>query len=116
VDNAKLSDTLTNHYQDLQTFFQAASGQTGFAQKLSKDLRNLTDSTRGLLNVALTQNRHDRSAIQSSINTFEDRLAVRRQQLTIQYSQVDAILRNFPLLQAQITGELASLPTVTSVK
>jgi flagellar hook-associated protein 2 len=116
VDNAKLSDTLTNHYQDLQTFFQAASGQTGFAQKLSKDLRNLTDSTRGLLNVALTQNRNDRSAIQSSINTFEDRLAVRRQQLTIQYSQVDAILRNFPLLQAQITGELASLPTVTSVK
>jgi len=116
VDNAKLSDTLANHYQDLQTFFQAASGQTGFAQKLGVDLRNLTDSTRGLLNVALTQNRNDRSAIQSSINVFEDRLAVRRQQLTIQYSQVDATLRNFPLLQAQITGELASLPTVTSVK
>ncbi len=79
-------------------------------------MQNLTDSTQGLLNVAITQNRNDQKAIQSSINDFEDRLTVRRQQLITQYSRVDAILRNFPLLQAQITGELASLPTVSSGK
>ena len=110
VDTTKLSDSLANHFTDFQNFFQSASGQTGFAQKLSADLQNLTNPTQGLLNVAITQNRTDQKSIQSSINDFEDRLAVRRQQLTIQYSQVDATLRNFPLLLAQITGQLASLP------
>jgi flagellar hook-associated protein 2 len=116
VDNSKLTDTLTNHFTDFQNFFQSASGQTGFAQKLSTDLQNLTDPTQGLLNVAIAQNRNDQKSIQASINDFEYRLTVRRQQLITQYSQVDATLRNFPLLQAQITGELAGLPNVTSVK
>lgn len=116
VDNAKLSDTIANHFSNFQSFFQSSTGQTGFAQKLSADLQNLTDPTQGLLNIAISQNRNDQQAIQSSINDFEDRLAVRKQQLITQYSQVDATLRNFPLLQAQITGELASLPTITSTK
>jgi flagellar hook-associated protein 2 len=109
VDNAKLSDTLANHFPDVQNFFQAASGKTGFAQKLSVDLQNLTNPTQGLLNVAITQNRNDQKGIQSSIHDLEDRLAVRRQQLTAQYSRVDATLRSFPLLLAQITGQLDSL-------
>jgi flagellar hook-associated protein 2 len=111
VDSAKLSDTLANHFTDFQNFFQSASGQTGFAQKVSLDLQNLTNPTQGLLNVAITQNRTDQQSIQTSIHDFEDRLATRRQQLTTQYSQVDATLRAFPLLLAQITGELSSLPS-----
>ncbi len=111
VDNAKLTDALSNHFTEFQNFFQAPTGQTGFAQKLSADLRNLTDSTQGLLNVAITQNRTDQKAIQSSINHFEDRLVSRRALLTRQYSQVDATLRAFPLLLAQINGALGSLPT-----
>ena len=109
VDSAKLSDTLANHFTEFQTFFQAPTGQTGFAQKLSADLQNLTDPTQGLLNIAITQNRTDQKAIQSSIRAFEDRLLTRKAQLTRQYSQVDATLRAFPLLLAQINGELGSL-------
>lgn len=114
VDNAKLSDTLANHFTEFQTFFQSATGQTGFAQKLSADLQNLTDPTQGLLNVAITQNRTDQKAIQSSINDFDDRLATRKAQLTAQYSRVDATLRAFPLLLAQINGELNSLSTTST--
>jgi flagellar hook-associated protein 2 len=110
VDTTKFNDVLANHFTDFQNFFQSPTGQTGFAQQLSSDLRNLTNPTQGLLNVALTQNKNDQKAIQSSILDFEDRLATRKQQLTTEYSQVDAILRAFPLLQAQITGQLASLP------
>ena len=111
VDNAKLTDTLSNHFTEFQTFFQSPTDQTGFGQKLSADLRNLTDPTQGLLNVALTQSRTDQKAIRSSINHFEDRLVTRRAILTRQYSQVDATLRAFPLLLAQINGALGSLST-----
>jgi flagellar hook-associated protein 2 len=116
VDSAKLADTLANHATDFQNFFQSASGQTGFAQKLSADLQNLTNPTQGLLNVAIAQNQNDQKSVQSSINNFEDRLVTRRQQLTTQYSQVDATLRAFPLLLAQINGELGSLPTASPLK
>jgi len=114
VDTTKFNDVLANHFTDFQNFFQSPTGQTGFAQQLSTDLRNLTNPTQGILNVALTQNKNDQKAIQSSILDFEDRLATRKQQLTTEYSQVDAILRAFPLLQAQITGQLASLPLGTT--
>jgi len=116
VDSAKLSDTLANHFTDFQNFFQAPTGQTGFAQHLSADLQNLTNPTQGLLNVAITQNQNDQKAVQATIRDFEDRLTTRRQQLTTEYSQVDAILRAFPLLQSQITGQLASLPTASPLR
>jgi flagellar hook-associated protein 2 len=116
VDSTKLADTLANHSTDFQNFFQAPSGQTGFAQKLSADLQNLTNPTQGLLNVAIAQNRTDQKAVQSTINDFEDRLVTRTAQLTTQYSQVDATLRAFPLLLAQINGELGSLPTASPLK
>jgi len=116
VDSAKLSDTLTNHFTEFQTFFQSPVNQSGFAQKLSLDLQNLTDPTNGLLNAAITQNRSDQASIQSSINGFEDRLVTRKAQLTLQYSQVDATLRAFPLLLAQINSALGSLSTSSTGK
>jgi len=116
VDKAALNDTLANHFTEFQNFFQSPTGQTGFAQKLSLDLQNLTDPTQGLLNIAISQNRTDQATIQSSITNWEDRLATRKAQLTTQYSQVDATLRAFPLLLAQINGELGSLPSSTTLK
>ena len=38
-------------------------------------------------------------------------MADREQVLTRQYAQVDTMLREFPLIMAQINGELATLPT-----
>jgi flagellar capping protein FliD len=43
------------------------------------------------------------------ISDFEDRLAQREKQLILQYSRVDTMLRQYPLLMAQITGQLNTL-------
>jgi flagellar capping protein FliD len=45
------------------------------------------------------------------INDLEDRLANTRQLLTTQYSNVDAMLREYPLIVQQIQTQLGILST-----
>jgi len=111
VDNTKLNDALSDHFSDVQNFFQ--TGSKAFAQHFGSDLNAIADPTRGLLNVDLTQNRNLQNYLNSQITDFEDRLAVRQQQLITQYSQIDAALREYPLLLQQITSQLSSLPVIS---
>jgi flagellar hook-associated protein 2 len=114
IDSTKLGDALANHFPDVQNLFQASSGATGLAFNFGTDLKSLTDSTQGILNLELSQNKNTQQALSNQIDDFEARMAVRQQVLTMQYSQVDTMLREFPLIMAQITGQLASLPTISS--
>jgi flagellar hook-associated protein 2 len=107
VDSSKLNDVVTTDYPDFQNFFQSAS--SGFATNFAKDLTSLTDPTKGVLNLDLTQHTSEQKALTDQINDFEAQLAVRQQQLTTQYSQVDAELRQFPMIMQQITSQLDSL-------
>jgi flagellar hook-associated protein 2 len=107
VDSSKLNDVVTTDYSDFQNFFQSAS--SGFATNFAQDLTSLTDPTHGVLNLDLTQHSSEQKALTDQINDFEAQLAVRQQQLTTQYSQVDAELRQFPMIMQQITSQLASL-------
>lgn len=107
IDSAKLDDAVNSHFTDFQNFFQSATG--GFATNFKKDLTSLTDPTHGLLNLDLTQHTNQQKALGDQISDFEAQLAVRQQQLTTQYSQVDAMLRQFPLIMQQITSQLDSL-------
>jgi flagellar capping protein FliD len=61
------------------------------------------------LSLNLSENNANQQALTRQINDFEDRLTNRRQFLINQYSQVDAMLRQYPLILAQITGQLASI-------
>ena len=111
TDSTKLADVLQNNFSDFQNFFQSVdSSNQGFGYHLGNDLLNLTDPTQGLLNVELTQNTASQKMLTDQINSFEDQLAVTQQQLTTQYSKVDAALRQYSTIMAQITGELGSLP------
>jgi len=110
VDNSKLSDVLSNHYSDFQNFFQATTVNS-FGSHFGSDLANLTDPTQGVLGLSLSENASVQKMLTSQIADFEDRLAHRQQDLIKQYSQVDAALRQYPLLLAQITGQLASMQT-----
>ena len=49
------------------------------------------------------------SSINDQIEQFEVRIAMRRQVLTDQYTRIDTMLRQLPLLQAQLTAQLGSL-------
>jgi flagellar hook-associated protein 2 len=108
VDISKLSSALSTQFADVKTFFQSGVAG-GFGNNFSSDLTALTSPASGLLSLNLNENNANQQALTRQINDFEDRLANRRQFLINQYSQVDAMLRQYPLILAQITGQLASI-------
>jgi flagellar hook-associated protein 2 len=108
VDSSKLSSALSTQFADVKTFFQSGVAG-GFGNNFSSDLTALTSPATGLLSLNLSENSANQQALTRQINDFEDRLTNRRQFLINQYSQVDAMLRQYPLILAQITGQLASI-------
>jgi len=109
VDSTKLDDAINNHFTQFKNFFQAAGNAKGFAQNFSNIMSGLTDSTNGLLALNLTENVNQQHILTRQINDMEDRLSNRQKQLIDQYSRVDTMLRQLPLLQAQITAQLNSV-------
>ena len=107
VDDAKLSDVISNHLSELQTFFQSAS-PAGFGYNFATDLAQVT-STEGSVHLDQDRITKFQSQLTQQINQLEDRLAMKQKMLIIQYSQVDAALRQFPLLMQQITNQLSAL-------
>jgi len=109
VDSTQLKDTLTNHFSDFQNFFQSLDPLlSGFAYQFAADMSHLTDPTSGIIQLDLNQNSNTQKNLTDEITNFEDRLAQTRQQLITQYSQVDAALRQFPLIMQQITSQLGT--------
>jgi len=112
VDNSVLNSALSSHYSDVQSFFQ--DPQQGFATKLSTLMNSLTDVTNGpfvvdLKSISLTQ-----TALTSTINDFEDRLAQQRASLVTQLSQASAALQQLPTMQNEIDAMLGNLTTNNS--
>jgi flagellar hook-associated protein 2 len=107
VDSEKLNTALSDHFADVHNLFQSVSAD-GFGQHFSSDLNSLTSPTTGLLAINLNENTSNQKVLTDQINDFEDRLVFRRQFLINQYSQVDAMLRQYPLLIQQITSQLGT--------
>src|SRR5207245_9208852 len=105
VDQANLNSVLASHYSDFQNFFQGSS--TSFGSHLAADLTSLTSPTTGALNENLAEIKNQQTTLHTTISDFEDRLAARQPQLVIQYSQIDAIPRQWPVTQESITAERA---------
>ena len=108
IDGTELDAALASHSTDVQNLFQSLS-PAGFAQNLYTNLGNLTDSVSGPLNAALEGATQSQASIAASILDFEGRLETRRQELVAQYSQIDIILRQIPLMLAQIESQLGAL-------
>ena len=111
VDSSRLNDVLGSQFADFKNFFQAQGAKQGFAFNLSNDLNALNGPGSGL--IAINQNEISTTTkmLSDQINDFEDRLVARQQLLINQYSQVDAMLRQLPLLEQQVTDQLASIKT-----
>ncbi len=107
VDQTTLDGVLTSHFTEFQNFFQTLS--TGFGSHFSSDLTSLTSPTQGVLNANLSEIQSQQKTLSDTISTFEDHLAAREQLLIKQYSQVDAMLRQYPLLMQQISSQLNAL-------
>jgi flagellar hook-associated protein 2 len=113
IDSGELNDAIANNFADVQNLFQATGDTNGWAVNFMKDLAALTDTTSGAVNVELTQNAASQKDISRQISDIEDRLTARQQVLIQQYSQVDTLLREYPIMMSQINSELATLPSNT---
>jgi len=108
INSTQLNDVLANHAADLVNFFQNTSG---FASAMENTLDALNAPTTGVVSQALNEISTTKDDLTQSIADFEARMDTKRQLLTAEYTQVDTELRELPMLQQQISAQLASLPS-----
>jgi len=108
VNSSELDDALSSHFSEAQNLLQSLT-PAGFARNFATDLAALSDSTNGPLNVSLAGVNRTLDGLADHIQSFEDRLELRRQALTQEFSRIDAMLRQLPTLMAQISSQLGSL-------
>ena len=111
LDSTKLSAAVNSDFANVKSFFQG-DGTTGFASQFGVLMNGLTDSTTGSVIVDLQGNSDAQKTLTDQISDFEVQIAFKRQQWLDQFSKVDAILRQFPLQQQQLTAELNSLSSL----
>jgi flagellar hook-associated protein 2 len=107
VDSGALSSALSSNISGVQNFLQNTS--TGFASNLSSVLTGLTDPSTGVLGLdsqGISQTSQD---LTQQISDLQGALAVKQQNLTLVYAQVNATLQELPLLQSQLSQQLASI-------
>lgn len=106
VDSGTLNAALTSNFSDVQNFLQSAS--TGFANNLNNTITSLIEPSVGLLSLdssGIAQSSQDLSA---QISDLQAALAVKEQNLTTIYAQVNTTLQELPLLEAQTSQQLTS--------
>jgi flagellar hook-associated protein 2 len=106
VDSGTLNAALTSNFSDVQNFLQSAS--TGFANNLNNTITGLIEPSVGLLSLdssGIAQSSQDLSA---QISDLQAALAVKEQNLTTIYAQVNTTLQELPLLEAQTSQQLTS--------
>ncbi len=109
INSSVLNDALTNHYSDFQNFFQSAS-PLGFGQYMGTMLLQATDPTEGVVALDISGLQNTSTDLTNQINDFEARMAMVQDQLTTQYSNLNALLEEYPSQMAQINSQLSSLP------
>jgi flagellar hook-associated protein 2 len=107
IDSAQLDQVLAGNFDEAKTFFQDSSG--GLATRLKTVMDGLTDSTNGPINLEITGLTNSSNEIGKLVDDFETQLAIRQEHLIRQYSQVDATLRQLPLLLSQISGQIKGI-------
>jgi flagellar hook-associated protein 2 len=107
IDSGALASSLSSNFSGVQSFFQTTS--TGFAGNLGTVINSLsgpggalTLDTQGFSNSSL--------ALTQQITDLQAALATRRQNLITVYAQVNTTLEELPLLQQQLSQQLASIP------
>jgi len=110
VDNTKLSAAVSGNFPAVQNFFQSVAAD-GFGKHLSSSLSSMVDPSSGLLAININENTSNQKMLTKTISDFEDHLTARRQLLTTQYAQVDAMLRQYPLTIQQLQAQLGTTST-----
>jgi flagellar hook-associated protein 2 len=111
INSANLSQALSSNFSDVQRFFQSTSG---WGQAAGKQMLQLTDPTLGPVAADINGLKQTNQGLTDQINDFELRMATVQDQLTTQYSNLDALLQQYPMQLQQVAAQLGSLPSATS--
>jgi flagellar hook-associated protein 2 len=113
VNASQLNSAISANPSQVLNFFQNSSG-TGFANNFAADLQSLTDPTRGVISLDLTENSTKQHDLANSIADVQDRLSAQQTRLQIEFSQVNALLQAFPSQLQAVQVELGNTPSSTS--
>jgi flagellar hook-associated protein 2 len=111
INSANLSQALSSNYSDVQNFFQSTSGWGHLA---GTEMQQLTDPTLGPVAADINGLNQTSQGLTDQINDFEVQMSAVQDQLTTQYSNLDALLQQYPMQMQQVASQLASLPSTTT--
>lgn len=106
VDSGALSNALNNDFGSVQTLLQGTSGVATF---LASTLNQITDPTQGSITLDLQGMSQQNQDLTQQINAMQAQLTSQDQLLVAQYAQMQNTLDEMPMLQSQITQQLAAL-------
>ena len=107
VDSGKLSAALSSNYSAVQNLLQNTSN--GFSQNLSTVLSNINGAGTGILSLDAQSITNTSQDLMRQIADLQASLATQRISLTAIYAQVNTTLQELPLLENQISQQLASV-------
>lgn len=107
VDNDTLSAALASNPSAVQNFFQNAS--SGFAQQFDSTVQTINAPGNGILALDLQGYQNTSSDLNQQVTDLQAALTVQEQQLTTTYSEVNTTLQELPMLENQLSQQLAGL-------
>jgi flagellar hook-associated protein 2 len=108
VNSGGLSTALSSNFSGVQSFLQTAL--TGFAGNLNTVLISLTDSISGVLGLDANGLTQSSQALSQQVSDLQSAMAVKQQNLIAVYARVNTTLQELPLLQSQLSQQLATVP------
>jgi hypothetical protein len=107
VNNGKLSSALSSNFSAVQNLLQNSTN--GFSQNLSTVLSNINSAGSGILSLDSQSLKNTSQDLSRQVSDLQAALAVQQASLTNIYAQVNTTLQELPLLESQITQQLASV-------
>jgi flagellar hook-associated protein 2 len=107
VDSGKLSSSLSSNFSAVQNLLQNSTN--GFSQNLSAVLTNINGAGTGILSLDVQSVTSTSQSLTKQISDLQAALLVQQADLTTIYAQVNTTLQELPLLESQITQQLASV-------
>jgi flagellar hook-associated protein 2 len=105
VDSAALGTALSTNQTAVQNLFGSATGS--FTQNLSSVISTLATASTGILSLDSQSISSTAQDLTKQISDLQAALAVQQASLTSVYAKVNATLQELPLLQNQLTQQLA---------
>jgi flagellar hook-associated protein 2 len=106
VDSAALGTALSTNQTAVQNLFGSATGS--FTQNLSSVISTLATASTGILSLDSQSISSTAQDLTKQISDLQAALTVQEASLTSVYAKVNATLQELPLLQSQMTQQLAA--------